>query len=107
MTLTALQVLSTEDESVQICCTYDKLPVNIYIERAAIDAYLRITNSDAQYKRDFIKQNLDALKLISETRFKKGLYEKENSNGTDVISIALTLADLMPLSLIKPRRRLG
>jgi hypothetical protein len=107
MALTALEVISTEDESVHIRATDEKLPVNIYVERADIDDYLGISDRDAEYKRDFILQNIDSFRMIADARYREGSYEKGHSDGTDFIRINLTMDDLRSASLIVPRRRLG
>ena len=107
MALTALEVISTEDGSVHIRASDDKLPVNIYVERADIDDYLGISDRDPQYKRDFVLQNIDSFKLIADDRYQEGFYERQRADGKDSIRIALNLDDLRSASLIVPRRRLG
>jgi len=105
MTLAALEVISTEDESVHIRATDDDRPVNIYVERASIDRYLEIADSDARFKRDFVLQNIDAIMTMAHSRYQKGLYEERRSDGADSVRISLTLADLKSMSLIVPPRQ--
>lgn len=105
MALSALEVISTEDESVHIRASDGERPVNIYVERSDIDNYLKISDNDARFKRDFIRQNIDAIKMMAYSRYRKGLYEEGSPEGTDAVRIALTLADLQSMSLIVPPRQ--
>ena len=97
-----MRIVSSSDLSVRLRTSDGSLPVNVVVERSAIDDYFRLSASTKHLRRDIIEFNLGAIEGLAIERYRRREYTTGQLSGTRYLQILLALADLQKTDLSLP-----
>ncbi len=93
--LEPLQIVSSSQLSVRLRTFDGELPVNVVIERSAIDDRFALSTSTPQLRRDIVEANLEPIATIVSERHRRRMWTEGQSNwGGRYRQIVLRLSDL-------------
>ena len=94
-TLESLQIVSSSDLSVRLRTFDGEFPVNVVVERSAIDDRFGLSASTKQLRRDIVAANLETIAKIAAERHRRRMWSEGQSNwGGRYRQIVLRLNDL-------------
>jgi transcriptional regulator with XRE-family HTH domain len=78
--LEPLQIVSSSDMSVRLRTHDGELPINVVVERSAIEDHLQLSGSTAEVRRQIIEANLAVVTAIATDRHRRRMWSEGQSN---------------------------
>lgn len=87
--LDPLTIISSSQLAVRLRTSDRQQPINVVVERSAIDDYFRLSASTDQQRWDIIQANLPAISKIANERYRQKTYTMGQSVGSKFLQIVI------------------